>query len=221
MVKCDRSCPPPPSLSKRQSYNEEDVIKALKAVFHDKCYICELKKLQDGIVEHRIPHKGDDALKYDWDNLFWACHHCNTWKNQQDFEYNVIDCCKEDPERHLKLIYDPQSSMIVVKPKDDELPSVKTADLLKNVFNTANTGIRTNGRSQRMMALKEEWDIFMQLLEKYRYKKTGYSRKQIISRLRRESAFAAVKREYIREHCKEYQEFQEFVAIKQGNEGEE
>ena len=213
MVKCERTYPPPASLSQRKSYNESDVIKKLKAVFHDKCYICELKNLQDGIVEHRIPHKGNDALKYDWDNLFWACHHCNTWKNKKDVEYNVIDCCKEDPEQHLKFIYDPFSHMVIVKAKDTETSSRQTAKLIDNVFNVGNTGIRTNGKSQRMMELNKEWGIFLKLLTEYRNNKSHLNSKKITARLRRESSFSSFKRDYIREHCSEYKEFQEFISL--------
>ncbi len=212
MVKCERLSPPPASLKLHRSYNERDVIEQLKAVFHDKCYICELKGLQDGIVEHRIPHKGDEALKFDWDNLFWACHHCNEWKNRGDIEYHVIDCCHDDPESHLRCGYDPYSSIVVVKPKDQEISSVRTALLIENVFNGTNTGIRSNAKGQRMRALQEEWNTFHRLLESYRANKTKVNRRKVTSRLRRESAFASFKRDYIREHRSEYPELQEFVS---------
>lgn len=74
MIKCERTYPAPESLAKRQAYNEADVISRLKEIFNDKCYICGLKGLQDGVVEHLVSHKGNDDLKYDWDNLFWSCH---------------------------------------------------------------------------------------------------------------------------------------------------
>ena len=72
MVKCERTFPAPPSLAKRKSYNDSDTIQQLKEIFNGKCYICELQNLQDGIPEHLIPHKENEDLKFDWENLFWA-----------------------------------------------------------------------------------------------------------------------------------------------------
>lgn len=63
MVKIQRSFPAPASLETESrnpsggSYSEADVIQQLKEDFHDKCYICELRELQDPEVEHLLPHK--------------------------------------------------------------------------------------------------------------------------------------------------------------------
>ena len=212
MVKCERTYPAPESLAKRQSYNEPDVTTALKAIFHDKCYVCGTKDLQDAVVEHLISHKGNANLMYDWDNLFLSCHHCNLWKNREHFDTDVIDCCHEDPEQHLRCSYDPFSSMVVVKARDKENSSVVTAKLLEKVFNEANTGIRIIVQSQRMQELRKEWNIFQNLLRDYRKNKSAYTRRKIRARLSTKSAFAAFKRDYIREHQSEYKEFQELVS---------
>lgn len=62
MVKIERSFPAPASLAeeaKKSSgkYDRPDVIERLKKDFHNKCYICEMKDLQDQNVEHLLPHK--------------------------------------------------------------------------------------------------------------------------------------------------------------------
>ena len=67
------------------SYEKTDVVEQLRKDFHNKCYICEIDKLQDPQVEHLRPHfngKNKD-LKFDWNNLFWSCGHCNGVKNQR------------------------------------------------------------------------------------------------------------------------------------------
>ena len=212
MVKCERTYPAPESLAKRKSYKEPDVTTALKEIFHDKCYVCGTKNLQDPVVEHLISHKGNANLMYDWDNLFLSCHHCNLWKNREHFDTDVIDCCHEDPEQHLRCSYDPFSSMVVVKARDKENSSVVTAKLLEKVFNEANTGIRIIAQSQRMQELRKEWNIFQNLLRDYRKNKSAYTRRKIRARLSTKSAFAAFKRDYIREHQSEYKEFQELVS---------
>lgn len=77
MVKVLRSFPAPESLAaeakkKTGRYDKPDVIDRLKKDFHNKCYICEMKDLQDPNVEHLLPHKNGKCLdrKFDWENLF-------------------------------------------------------------------------------------------------------------------------------------------------------
>ena len=57
MVKIVRSFPAPASLKEQSdkangSYTCNDVIERLREDFYNKCYICELKGLQDPQVEH-------------------------------------------------------------------------------------------------------------------------------------------------------------------------
>ena len=90
MVKIERSMPAPKSLFTEKakangSYEKTDVVEQLRKDFHNKCYICEIDNLQDPQVEHLRPHfngKNKD-LKFDWNNLFWSCGHCNGVKNQR------------------------------------------------------------------------------------------------------------------------------------------
>ena len=112
MVKIERTKIPPASLSEQKqkpngSYKEPDVINQLFADFHEKCYICEQGELQSIEVEHLLPHHNGKDLerKFDWNNLFLSCSHCNSVKNRQEYERNIIDCCVVDPERmiHQKL----------------------------------------------------------------------------------------------------------------------
>ena len=56
MVKIERSFPAPKSLAEEAQktngrYDRQDVIDQLKKDFHNKCYICEIKALQDPNVE--------------------------------------------------------------------------------------------------------------------------------------------------------------------------
>ena len=85
MVKIERTYPAPASLAIEAQkvsgkYDKPDVVKQLFKDAHGKCYICEMKDLQDPVVEHLMPHKDGKypERKFDWDNLFWACGHCNS-----------------------------------------------------------------------------------------------------------------------------------------------
>lgn len=121
MIKIERTFPAPASLAieaKRASgkYDGPDVIKQLREDAHDKCYICEMKGLQDPVVEHLLPHKNGKYpdRKFDWNNLFWSCGHCNGGKNQQKYDEGIIDCCQQDPE---ELSKNPDSKVVLRKLK--------------------------------------------------------------------------------------------------------
>lgn len=77
-------------------YNTPEVNAALREMFHGKCYICENKEAASYQIEHLAAHRGNLNLKYDWQNLFWACAHCNNTKLDR-FE-PILDCTKEDIE---------------------------------------------------------------------------------------------------------------------------
>lgn len=90
MIKIERSFPAPASLEimkkkNRWDYTSKDLTERLQSDFHDKCYICSLKELQSPQIEHLRPHKNGKypERKFDWNNLFWACGHCNRIKKQQ------------------------------------------------------------------------------------------------------------------------------------------
>lgn len=81
-------------------YNKREVNEALIEMFRGKCYICENK---DGIssyqIEHLIPHRGNLELKYDWNNLFWSCAHCNNIKNAR-YE-PILDCSQVEVDKKI------------------------------------------------------------------------------------------------------------------------
>ena len=79
---------------------EPDVIDQLAKDFNGKCYICEIKPVQDPQVEHRLPHYNRNIPErvFDWNNLFYSCSHCNSVKNSGKYEEGIIDCCVRDPE---------------------------------------------------------------------------------------------------------------------------
>lgn len=216
MVKCDKSPVAPASLKVEKlkgengSYRGEDVVEQLKTDFYDKCYICELKGLQDPEIEHLIPHKGNLDLKFDWDNLFWSCGHCNSIKNQRKYDGKIINCCQEDPELHIQFLYTDDN--IDVKPLDDHEETQMTAQLVDEVFNLRNTGMRVIKSAQRMKALQREMNIFFNELKRYQENKSETNKRRVVVRLKRSAAFAAFKRSYVR-NKDEYAELQEYVSL--------
>lgn len=99
MVKVERSIPAPESLVQEMKkvdgkYDRADVVERLKIDFNNKCYICELNDLQDPQIEHLKPHYAGKYIdrKFEWNNLFWSCGHCNGIKNQRKYDEHIIDC---------------------------------------------------------------------------------------------------------------------------------
>lgn len=93
MIKIERSSKIPDSLKEKREYNGCDVVMQLKHDFYDKCYICGIKPVQDPKIEHLLPYKNGryPERKFDWQNLFWSCGHCNSIKNQDKYDENVLN----------------------------------------------------------------------------------------------------------------------------------
>lgn len=212
MVKIERSYPAPESLSQKQSYREDDIIQRLEKDFNGKCYICELDKLSDINVEHLNPHKGDENKKYDWDNLFLSCPHCNSVKNKREYDDKILDCCKVDPEEKINFDFDGKNIKVFAKDESDE-KAVKTASLVYEVFNIKNTGMRVYTSAFRLNSLQKEMTIFFKALERYIKENDKMSLRILKSKLRRESGFAAFKRAYIRKNYENYKNYSELEDI--------
>lgn len=220
MVKVERSFPAPESLAieakkANGSYTRADVVERLRKDFHNKCYICEVKELQDPNVEHLLPHKNGKypERKFDWENLFWSCSHCNGMKNNRKYDKGILDCCKYDPERYLYFrILESDVKIDPENPKDEI--QKRTAELVTETFSLKNTGMRTYSSAERMKLLQKEMNKLYKQLEKlHNGSNSKVTIKIIASLLRRESAFAAFKRNYVREHVLEYPELQEYVQL--------
>lgn len=69
--------------------NTDEVVIALQETFHNKCYICENKNATKWEVEHLIPPSGNLDLKFEWENLFWACGHCNHIKGKKFSDFRL------------------------------------------------------------------------------------------------------------------------------------
>lgn len=202
MIKVERSQPAPKSLAIEKlksngSYTKPDVVERLKQDFNNKCYICELKNLQDPQVEHLLPKHKYPEKKFDWSNLFWVCSHCNSIKNQDKYDDGIIDCCIEDPELLLDFIYN--NNEIKVNAIDEHnMRANLTAELIYETFNKKNTGIRIAKCEMRIRELQEEMNILFGLINKYLNTHSSLNEKKLIASLRKESAFASFKRAYIR-----------------------
>ena len=212
MVKIERTPTPPASLAieckkVHGSYASEDVISQLKKDFHSKCYLCELKDLTDIEVEHLLPHYNRKIKErvFDWNNLFYACPHRNSIKNDRIYDEKIIDCCKVDPESLLDHIY--QEGKVNVRPHDPDTQDEKvlmTADLLENCFEKSNTGIRIFQCQERVNRLAETMNALYKTLEALKKPTSKQYLRALKGMLSREYKFSGFTRYYVRSHIEEY-----------------
>lgn len=210
MVKVERSFPPPSSLAvekekKSGSYREKDVVLRLRDDFHGKCYLCNRGPLTDVNVEHLRPHHGGNDLKFNWENLFYSCPHCNSVKTKRKFDV-ILDCCKEDPEEVLKFSLSEGSRVSVTSQSSIEEVQA-TAELLSVIFNDNTTGCRSIASEERTKELLAEMNIFYKILKSYNKGDRKERNKKVLTELlHRKSPFAAFKRAYLQENQTHYKD---------------
>ena len=218
MVKVERSFPAPESLAieaqkKNGSYEKKDVVERLIADFHNKCYICEMSNLQDPQVEHLLPHKNGKYLerKFDWNNLFWSCGHCNGVKNQSKYDEGILACCKTDPEDVIVFRLQDEKIQVFAKDKENRQAAL-TAELVTEVFELRNTDMRVYKSAMRFEKLNKEMNKLYDSLEELNGNpESKFALRKAKALLRRESSFAAFKRNYVREHPQKYPQLAEYI----------
>ena len=217
MIKVERSFPAPGSLAIEETktdgkYNLADVTEQLRKDFHNKCYICEIKPVTDPEVEHRLPHKNNTipGRKFDWENLFWACRHCNDAKNKAKYEIGILDCCKVDPEDCIRI--ELTGDTVVIQAIHADPCTCLTVQLLDEAYNTRNTGIRIAACDARIQLIQNEMGKLYKALAKFgKNPESRKTNRDLRVLLDRESAFAAVKRDYIRKHLTTYPELELYL----------
>lgn len=201
MVQLTKSPLPPNVVIKSESdYRKESVFQILAEDCYGKCYICEDKPTTIN-VEHIVPHRSDPALKFDWNNLFIACGHCNNTKlTKYD---DIINPTKCDPEEHIALsvkITDNLVEQVEVEPLKTDSSTSLTTELLRLVYNDGSTPQKklecSNLRNEHLMP---NIRIFLQYITNYREEpEIGYD-KIIVKEISRSSAFAAFKRKIVKD----------------------
>ena len=219
MVKVERSYPALESLAEEAKkvsgkYDKTDVIKRLKEDFYEKCYICEMDNLQDPQVEHLLPHENGryPERKFDWDNLFWSCGHCNSVKNQSKYASGILNCCIDDPEQEMIFLLSDNKVSAAAK-NVENYEAVLAATLVEEVFGLHNTGMREYKSDMRLQELNREMNVLYDNLEALKkHPGSKVCLRKLKALLRKESRFAAFKRNYIRENCAEFEQLMPYIC---------
>jgi len=210
MVHFEKSQPAPECLDteKAKAYGDYkcgDVLERAKTDFKNKCYICGYKEPSSINVEHFRPHKGNKELKFQWENLFWSCSHCNNTK--LDKYDDIINCTdiNEDIENRLKITMRPfPKEIVIIESLDQNESTLSTAKLLDAVFN-GTTKLKTIEASNvRNKVLDEIRDFQGHLCNYYSDGFDDDDKTNILAHikrhLRKSSNFTAFKRWIIREN---------------------
>ena len=209
MVKINkRPLPAGVKITQPKHYREGIVFKMLVEDCNEKCYICEDSVHTSPNVEHRIARTNDPSLKFDWNNLFLACSHCNGIKGSNYSE--IIDPSKVDPEEFIELSVstDDEIRLFVVAEKikgDDDVDT--TIKLLHDVYNGAKTDIKKFTCFNLKQKLNKDLTKFRQLIEGFQENPNNDSKEAIKSELSDKSLFSAFKRNIVRSNLKLHKEF--------------
>ena len=205
MINITKSQPAPLCLSEEKKkasgdYKCGEVLKRLIEDFHNKCYLCEEKEPSTINVEHFRPHKDKDIdLKFDWNNLFMACGHCNNIKSAK---YDNLLNCTDNSRKITELLKFDIKPFPREKVQIDALSSdikvEQTAKLLNEIYN-GTTELKTiEGQNIRDKLIRELIE-FNRILSEYFYEQ-GLSKedkeelkKKIQRKLSPETAFTAFK----------------------------
>lgn len=199
---------------KKGSYNTPEVNAALKEMFHEKCYICENKQGSSYQIEHLIPHRGNMDLKYDWNNLFWVCAHCNNIKGDR-FE-PIVDCTKENVEKLIAFRKDGNfgtEERLAFDILDSRIETQNTVNLLKEVYYGSTPQKMAEAKILRKI-LRKEISEFKRYARDYK-EAEDEEREDLKCLLHLElkdsSPFAAFKRWLIRDNKGAYPELMEYI----------
>ncbi len=207
MVYFEKSQPAPDCLESEKNkvngdYKCPKVLERIKEDFKNKCYICEYKEPTSINVEHFNPHKGDKQLKFDWNNLFWSCSHCNNTK-LANYE-NILNCTDATHNIGDKLQYDFNPfpcEKVSIKALDLSPETEQTRNLLMAVYN-GTTDLKTiESANLRNKLLEEIMKFQSDLLNYFKDTNTAEDKEYFLILVRghisRGSNFTAFKRRII------------------------
>ena len=189
------------TIKSEKDYQDGEIFKLLMDDCYHKCYICE-QRPRSPEVEHRIAHRGDIKLIFDWNNIFYACRHCNKIKNQKRFYGGIINPLVTDPEEciELRMSYDNlrEKVVLVKKVKDDALVDV-TVDLLDLVHNNVSTDNSRESACNLRKKISDNLSVFLMYIKHYKEEQSIGDYYNIIEEISIDSEFAAFKRQMIKD----------------------
>ena len=215
MIKISKSKLPPNIIIRREEdYRSKEILTVMQQDFYNKCYICEEKYPTSINVEHLRSVKNYEHLKYKWENLFYACFHCNKIKGSS-YDH-IIDCTKEDPEIYIMMCFNTYPTYYVeVVDRVNSTENEKTKELLDKVYNGAGTPLSKVESDNLKNKISNELKKFIEYTESYLNESDAKLQavywKKIKEMLSRESNFAGLKRSMVIQDKELFQYFGELL----------
>lgn len=198
-------------------YNLPEVNAALSEMFHKKCYICENKEgITSFQIEHLRSHKGKVALKYNWNNLFLSCAHCNNIKSTQ-YE-PILDCTQTDIDLHIafrKVGYFGTTETFEFVALDESEETKNTIELLRSVYYGTTPQKKMEAMNIRQ-ALRKSLSLFKNLIRTYD-EAEDYDKEdlkcEICRQVKPSAEFAAFKRWLLWDNREKYYELIQYCHL--------
>ncbi|NQZ09048.1 MAG: hypothetical protein HRT35_17975 [Algicola sp.] len=182
------------------TYRLECVWQQLAADFHGKCYLCG-DKAKSPRIEHFKPQVLGQKFKFDWNNLFLSCEHCNAIKS--DSYHQLIDCTTEYPDRHIRFAVRPMGaigSRVTVQQLPESDIHGDTVELLSEIY-SGTTTCKQIGAQAIVDDLLDELNDFEDLLKVYLESQDEDDLNELIWEMNNRSKFTAFKRELIKSNA--------------------
>ncbi|HMT72129.1 MAG TPA: HNH endonuclease [Saprospiraceae bacterium] len=219
MINIKRTIPSPSSLDAQSFIGVKEALIKMQA---NKCYLCERKAPDTSQIEHFTPTNKKEELKYMWSNLFLACDHCNSIKNnvsdRKKTSLDILDCTDFSiiitDVIHFNCEGKPREK-VMISPAIDE-PSqniVDTVFLLNSIFNYHTESLAFDAKVLTDEVIKEMKSL-LDLLHEYEFGSytAEYKRNMLLKitqELSAESPFTSFKIWYIKRNFDE----SEFVEL--------
>jgi len=224
MIYIQKTQPAPPCLALEEAkatgtYNCVGVLDQNKIDFKNKCYLCEDKEPHSINTEHFTPHRGDKILKFEWDNLFYCCSHCNNTKlDKAKYDY-ILNCTVEADavETNIRYHINPfpmeQAEFTPILLKNVKVSN--TIDLLLEVYNGSTPLKKIESGNLRSKLLKEIRN-FQNLLfdfydDTFNDEEKLEIKNKIIRQLRPTTNFTAFKKWVLRDNEKLRADFVDYL----------
>lgn len=208
MRNINRTIPAPQSLARNSFVGVKEALIAMQA---NKCYLCERKAPDTSQIEHFVPTSRDETQCYLWINLYLACDHCNSIKN------NVSD--RKEPTLDILICTDfsiiisdvidfycegKPREKVVIKPLISQTSQaiMDTSFLLHSIFNYESESLAFDAKVLTDEVIVEMKGL-LDLLHNYEYGSNSAAKKERIlldikDALSVESPFTAFKIWYIK-----------------------
>jgi hypothetical protein len=169
-----------------------------------------------------VAHRGNKDLKFDWNNLFFACPHCNGTKGAKAIYDDILNCTNPMHPILDRIRFDAQgapTSTVTVScvEANPDAATRNTVTLLNAVYNGNTPAQRLQSANIRKKLQKELYDFTTELWDFYGLGRSEAdretSRNRIRQRLSPASPFTAFKVWMIRASLDLMRDFGDLLPI--------